>query len=452
MFDATVQMKGFPLAGLLTNVNPENLKKPETAARSLLAIVSTENLIKPNTASVSLLSIIMVQGLAKLSLHFTKPHFGNLSKPDTETVCYYRKLQFWNQTESGIGITHNLTKPDILSAENLAEWLSKAVTENLSKLDMEGAGTLTNVDIESAEMMTNDDMPTLYEDKNGPIIQEFSEAIKKSVATSTRGGLFAPVHARENGFSDVTTREENNSTGWSFRRSTRARGEFLQSIKKGLQSHCPSIYGYRAPAKSGAGIGVPEIITATPDAPSVFFCVVHSVHPFFCVAVIIRAAHEIMVGCVGASFEAPVSVVSGYANPIQSTTLEIGVSGGGYSNNTSEAATWLLPSPKNHLSSGVFIPASNPAISLYLLLLNQKPAPCYPTARACSLPVFVQGALMLNHFIVYGYGVNQRGMTIGINHKTHAESEQSAKAAAMLKARDSGLSLIRITRVREVAA
>lgn len=56
---------------------------------------------------------------------------------------------------------------------------------------------------------------------------------------------------------------------------------------------------------------------------------------------------------------------------------------------------------------------------------------------------------MLNHFTVYGYGVNQRGMTIGINHKTHAES---ARAAVMLKAQDSGLPLIRITRIQEVAA
>ncbi len=377
---SAVQKEAFPLAGLLTNVNPENLKKPETTARSLL-------------------SIVMVQNLAELSHNLTEPHFVNLTKPDIETVCYFRKLQFWNQAVSGIGITQNLTKQDIRSAENLADWLSKVVTENLSKLDIESAGMLTNVDIGSGEMMTNDDMPRLCEDKNVPSSQEFSD-----------------------------------------------------SIKKGLQSHCPSIYGYRAPAKSGAGISLPEMIRATHDAPSVFFCVVNSVHPFFSDTVIIRAARKIMVGCVGASSEAPGSLITGKANPAQFTTRQISLCGGGYIPLIKEAATWLLPSPKNRLSSGVFIPASNLAISLYLLLLNQKPAPCYPTARACSLPVFVQGVLMLNHFIVYGYGVNQRGMAIGINHKTHAESEQSARAAAMLKAQDSGLSLIRITRVQEVAA
>lgn len=51
---ATVQSKGFLLAGLLTNVNPQNL-------------------IKPNVANGCLLSIVMVNGLAKLSLNLTKP-------------------------------------------------------------------------------------------------------------------------------------------------------------------------------------------------------------------------------------------------------------------------------------------------------------------------------------------------------------------------------------------
>jgi hypothetical protein len=51
---ATVQNKGFPLAGLLANVNPQNL-------------------IKPNVANGCLLSIVMVNGLAKLSLNLTKP-------------------------------------------------------------------------------------------------------------------------------------------------------------------------------------------------------------------------------------------------------------------------------------------------------------------------------------------------------------------------------------------
>lgn len=54
-----VQKRAFPLAGLLANVSPQNL-------------------IKPEAESDSLLSIVMVQGLPNL----TKSHLGNLSKPD----------------------------------------------------------------------------------------------------------------------------------------------------------------------------------------------------------------------------------------------------------------------------------------------------------------------------------------------------------------------------------
>lgn len=54
-----IQSKAFPLAGLLANVSPQNL-------------------IKPEAESENLLSIIMVQGLPNL----TNPHLGNLSKPD----------------------------------------------------------------------------------------------------------------------------------------------------------------------------------------------------------------------------------------------------------------------------------------------------------------------------------------------------------------------------------
>jgi hypothetical protein len=42
----------------------------------------------------------------------------------------------------------------------------------------------------------------------------------------------------------------------SFETSTRVRGEFLESIKKGLPTIANPVYGYSAPAKSGAGIGL----------------------------------------------------------------------------------------------------------------------------------------------------------------------------------------------------
>ncbi len=116
-------------------------------------------------------------------------------------------------------------------------------------------------------------------------------------------------------------------------------------------------YGHMAPAKSGAGIGLPVIRMATHDAPSVFFCVVSSVHPFFSDAGIIRVAHKIMVGCAGASSEAPVSIRAGKTNSAQSTTSKIGLFGGGFIPNRMEADTcWLLPLPKNRNLFGLLPP------------------------------------------------------------------------------------------------
>ncbi|QWV76871.1 host cell division inhibitor Icd-like protein [Escherichia coli O170:H18] len=83
-------------------------------------------------------------------------------------------------------------------------------------------------------------------------------------------------------------------------------------------------YDLSAPAKSGAGIGVLEITRAHNTRLACFF-VPHS--------------HTLsMVGCTGAEKSAPGSLVSGYANPVQSTTSEIGVSCGGYYQSTREAA------------------------------------------------------------------------------------------------------------------
>ncbi|WP_446848652.1 host cell division inhibitor Icd-like protein [Enterobacter sp. CCM 8630] len=128
--------------------------------------------------------------------------------------------------------------------------------------------------------------------------------------------------------------------------STRTHGgEFLESIKKGLPTIANPVYGYSAPAKSGAGIGLPELIKAIHDAPSVFFCVVSSVHLFFSGAGIIRVAHKIMVGCAGASSEAPGSLITGKTNSAQSTTNKIGLFGGGYIPLIKEAAAMLATIP-----------------------------------------------------------------------------------------------------------
>ncbi|MHB0263360.1 ash family protein [Klebsiella pneumoniae] len=158
---------------------------------------------------------------------------------------------------------------------------------------------------------------------------------------------------------ETSTREFSGTLEANFVNSTRdgrhtCSKEFCESIKKGLMSHLIPVYGYSAPAKSGAGIGVLVKLSATYDAPSVFFCVVSSVHHFFSGSVSYRTCLRIMVGWAGASSEAPVSDNAGYANPVQSITSEIGVSGDGFNPLLSEAATcWLLPLPKFRNSSGL---------------------------------------------------------------------------------------------------
>ena len=101
--------------------------------------------------------------------------------------------------------------------------------------------------------------------------------------------------------------------------------------KKGLRSEGIPVYGYSAPAKSGAGIGVPVIIRAHNTRHACFF--------------VPRSYTPSMVDCMGAEQSAPVSLIPGYANPVQFTTSEIGVSGGGYHDHESEAAYMLATTP-----------------------------------------------------------------------------------------------------------
>lgn len=115
-----------------------------------------------------------------------------------------------------------------------------------------------------------------------------------------------------------------------------ARHKHLKNRLPSLQS---SDYPHLALAKSSAGIGLPDMYKATHDAPSVFFCVLNLSHPFFSDAVIIRAAHKVMVGWVVASLEAPVSLYAGKTNSAQSTTSKIGLFGGGIKYQYKEAAT-----------------------------------------------------------------------------------------------------------------
>lgn len=104
-------------------------------------------------------------------------------------------------------------------------------------------------------------------------------------------------------------------------------GMILLSVKdhQHIDSAIPGRYTVQAPYKAGAGIGVLELIKAIYDAPASFLSSAF--------------AHiKVMVGWAGASKDAPVSLITGYANPVQFTTSEIGVSGGGSISPIKEAA------------------------------------------------------------------------------------------------------------------
>ncbi|HFE2595459.1 TPA: ash family protein [Escherichia coli] len=104
-------------------------------------------------------------------------------------------------------------------------------------------------------------------------------------------------------------------------------GVILLSVKdhQHIDSAILGRYTVQAPYKAGAGIGVLEMLSAIYDAPASFLSSA-SVHT------------QIMVGWTGAPKGAPVSDNAGYANPVQFTTSEIGVSGGEGNSLLSEAA------------------------------------------------------------------------------------------------------------------
>ena len=118
----------------------------------------------------------------------------------------------------------------------------------------------------------------------------------------------------------------------SFETSTRVReGEFLESIKKGLPTIANPVYGYSAPAKSGAGIGVLQLSTAHNRAKCGFFVCAARLHPS-------------MVGWARASKDAPVSVEAGTPTSFSSPPV-IGVFGGDFKHHSTEAAAMLATTP-----------------------------------------------------------------------------------------------------------
>ncbi|WP_425401848.1 host cell division inhibitor Icd-like protein [Escherichia coli] len=108
-------------------------------------------------------------------------------------------------------------------------------------------------------------------------------------------------------------------------------GEFSESIKKSLPLCGNTVYGYSAPAKSGAGIGVLQLSTAHNRAKCGFFVCVARLHPS-------------MVGWARASKDAPVSVEAGTPTSFSSPPV-IGVFGGDFKHHSTEAAAMLATIP-----------------------------------------------------------------------------------------------------------
>ncbi|MGD2899253.1 ash family protein [Escherichia coli] len=257
----------------------------------------------------------------------------------------------------------------------------------------------------------------------------------------------------------VHTRDVNEMSAM-YCASGASNSEFSESIKKSLPLCGNTVYGYKAPHKTGAGIGVLENRMATYDAPSVFFYVVGLTHPFFGRWCIIQRLCQSMVAQAGASSEAPVSIRAGYANPVWATASEIGVSGGSVTCYRMEAATcWLLPLPKNRNLSGLsqqfaaICRQLPPKFTISPQRLSRKPAAFWRGITFAFLPdVFAQGAHMLNYFRVAGCATARSGELVEFVYIVDARSAISAKAEALNQARNERLSHIQITRIREVAA
>lgn len=103
--------------------------------------------------------------------------------------------------------------------------------------------------------------------------------------------------------------------------------------KKALRPEAIRDYADTAPHKTGAGIGTPEDIRAHNRASGFF--VPHSYT-------------RSMVGCTGASQDAPVSLIPGSSNPVQSITSEFGTSGDGLYKPESEAVIMTTTPTPSH--------------------------------------------------------------------------------------------------------
>ncbi|EPH0498171.1 host cell division inhibitor Icd-like protein [Enterobacter asburiae] len=163
---------------------------------------------------------------------------------------------------------------------------------------------------------------------------------EESFETSTRTKIYWGS-LREEDFSIITTRGgkiflTSPRDAGNLCTSTRKHGsEFLESIKKGLPTIANPVYGYSAPAKSGAGIGVPITCIVPTRTKRVFLS-----------AKFLRT--QIMVGWMRLPKGRPVSIQAGYANLVQLTTsLRLASLGGEFKIHCIEAAIMATTPTKN---------------------------------------------------------------------------------------------------------
>ncbi|MBA5200041.1 ash family protein [Pectobacterium aroidearum] len=147
-------------------------------------------------------------------------------------------------------------------------------------------------------------------------------------------------------------------------------------------------YSFRVAAKSATGICSPCLLSATPDAPCVFFCVVAFAHPFLTAPI----RTESMVAQAGQLSGWPVSDSAGTANPVWATTIqEICSSGGSIFTYYRRLPLWLRSQPKLTPNlSFYFLPCVVLMFTLFrtvkplLPRMNAAPAVCWRVTM-CSL-------------------------------------------------------------------
>lgn len=107
-------------------------------------------------------------------------------------------------------------------------------------------------------------------------------------------------------------------------------------------------YSFSAAAKSAAGRGNLNNLTATPDAPCVFFCVIAFAHLLLALRFLSRCGYRVMVAQAGLTSVRPVSVRAGISTPVWATTSERGNSGGSVTCYLTEVAAMATVLASSH--------------------------------------------------------------------------------------------------------